>query len=140
MKSFSYTTYTKIKQGELLLPLLNVVRAGFASPAEEDMADTISVGEYLIRDKEASFLLEVVGDSMEGAGIMEGDMVIFERTGEYKPGDIVIALTEDGYTLKFLRKKGSTFYLEAANETYPPIYPKEGQIIGVVTGTFRKYV
>ena len=121
------------------LPLLNRIRAGFATPAEEDMADTISVGEYLIKDKDASFLLEVVGDSMKDAGIVEGDKVIFERTGNYKEGDIVIALTEDGYTLKFLRKKGGKYFLEAGNEKYPPIYPKEGEIIGVVTGTFRKY-
>ena len=76
---------------------------------------------------------------MEGAGIYEGDMVVFERTSDYKVGDIVVALTEDGYTLKFLRKKGSTHYLEAANDAYPDIHPAEGQIIGVVTATFRKY-
>ncbi len=134
-----YTRYTKVAAGRLALPFLNTIRAGFASPAEEDMADTISIGEYLLRDPDASFLLEVVGDSMEGAGILEGDMVVFERTGSYKPGDIVIALTEDGYTLKFLRKSGTKFYLEAANAHYAPIYPKEGQIIGVVTGSFRKY-
>ena len=121
------------------LPLLNRIRAGFASPAEDDLADTISVGEYLIRDKEGSYLLEVVGDSMKDAGILQGDMVIFERTGNYKPGDIVIALIEEGYTLKYLRKSGQKYYLEAANEAYPPFFPKEGQIMGVVTGTFRKY-
>jgi len=115
------------------------VHAGFASPAEEDLADTITVGEYLIRDKDASYLLEVEGDSMVDAGIHSGDMVIFERGQDYKPGDIVIALTEDGYTIKYLRKKGGKFFLEAANADYPNIYPKEGQIIGVVTGTFRKY-
>ncbi len=134
-----YTTYTRVKAGHLAVPFLGSVRAGFSSPAEEDMADTISIGEYLLRDPDASFLLEVAGDSMEGAGILEGDMVVFERTGSYKPGDIVIALTEDGYTLKFLRKQGAKFYLEAANENYPKIYPKEGQIVGVVTGSFRKY-
>jgi SOS regulatory protein LexA len=115
------------------------VRAGFASPAEEELADTISVGEYLIRDKDASFLLEVEGDSMEEAGILAGDMVVFERGAEHKVGDIVIALTEDGYTIKYLRKKGGRYYLEAANPKYPDIYPKEGQIIGVVIATFRKY-
>ena len=77
---------------------------------------------------------------MEGAGIYEGDMVVFERTHSYKPGDIVVARTEDGYTLKYLRKKGNTYYLEAANEKYPDIYPKEGEILGVVTSTFRTYV
>jgi len=122
------------------LPLVGHIRAGFAAPAEEELADTISIGEYLLRRPEASYLLEVVGDSMEDAGIHEGDMVIFERTHACKPGDIVVALTEDGYTLKYLRKKGSVFYLEAANEKYENIYPKEGEIIGVVTATFRKYV
>lgn len=122
------------------LPKVGHIRAGFAAPAEEELADTITVGEYLIRRPEASYLLEVEGDSMEGAGILEGDLVIFERGHDYKPGNIVVALTEDGYTLKYLRKKGSTYYLEAANEKYPDLYPAEGEIIGVVTSTFRKYV
>lgn len=121
------------------LPKVGHIRAGFAAPAEEELADTISVGEYLIRRPEASFLLEVVGDSMEGAGIVEGDMVIFERTSGYKVGDIVVALTEDGYTLKYLRKKQGRYCLEAANDRYPDFYPSEGQIIGVVTATFRTY-
>lgn len=122
------------------LPLVGHIRAGFAAPAEEELADTISIGEYLIRRPEASYLLEVEGDSMEDAGIHDGDMVVFERTHDHKPGQIVVALTEDGYTLKYLRKKGNAYYLEAANEKYPDIYPKEGEIIGVVTATFRKYV
>ncbi|HWH07478.1 MAG TPA: LexA family transcriptional regulator [Candidatus Paceibacterota bacterium] len=137
----------KDKTGKLIpigdrytLPLVGHIRAGFAAPAEEELADTITIGEYLIRRPEASYLLEVEGDSMKDAGIQEGDMVVFERTHSYKPGDIVVALTEDGYTLKYLRKKGNTYYLEAANEAYPNIYPREGEIIGVVTSTFRKYV
>lgn len=121
------------------LPLVGHIRAGFAAPAEEELADTITVGEYLIRRPEASFLLQVAGDSMIDAGIHEGDMVIFERTTQYKPGDIVVALTEDGYTLKYLRKANGKYYLEAANEKYPDIHPREGEIIGIVTGTFRKY-
>lgn len=121
------------------LPLLGRICAGFAAPSEEEIADTITVGDYLIRHKDSSYLLQVEGDSMVDAGIHEGDMVIFERTQEYKPGDIVIALTRDGYTLKYLRKKGAQYYLEPANHLYPVIYPTEGEIIGVVTSTFRKY-
>ncbi len=119
--------------------LLGTIRAGFAAPAEEELADTITLGEYLIRHKESSYLLKVAGDSMEEAGIMEGDMVVFERRHDAKPGDIVIALTEDGYTIKYLRKKVSKLFLEAANPKYPKIYPREGEIIGVVTATFRTY-
>lgn len=137
---------TKDKTGKLIpaaglfsVPLLGHVRAGFAAPAEEELADTVSIGEYLVGNPNASYLLTVEGDSMEDAGIQSGDMVIFERTQDYKPGDIVVALTEDGYTLKYLRKKGKTFYLEAANERYPDIYPKEGEIVGKVSSTFRTY-
>lgn len=121
------------------LKLLGSIRAGFASLAEEELADTISIGEHLIRHKESSYLLQVEGDSMIDAGIHEGDMVIFERGADVKEGDIVVALTEDGYTLKYLRKKNGKPYLEPANENYSNIYPKEGQIIGVVTATFRTY-
>jgi SOS regulatory protein LexA len=121
------------------LPVLGRIRAGFAAPAEEELADTITIGEYLLRRPEASYLLKVEGDSMQDAGIQEGDMVIFERTNDYKPGDIVVALTEDGYTLKYLRKKDGGYYLEAANENYPDIHPREGEIIGVVISTFRTY-
>lgn len=121
------------------LPVLGHIRAGFATPAEEELADTITIGEYLLRRPEASYLLKVEGDSMQDAGIQEGDMVVFERTNDYKPGDIVVTLTEDGYTLKYLRKKDGKYYLEAANENYPDIHPREGSIIGVVISTFRTY-
>ncbi len=137
---------TKDKTGKLIpaaglfsIPLLGHVRAGFAAPAEEELADTVSIGEYLVGNPNASYLLTVEGDSMEDAGIQSGDMVIFERTQDYRPGDIVVALTEDGYTLKYLRKKGKAFYLEAANDRYPDIYPKEGEIVGKVSSTFRTY-
>lgn len=121
------------------MKLVGRIQAGFASPAEEDAADIISVEDYLLRDKDASYLLRVEGDSMEGAGIMHGDFVVFERTHAYRPGDIVVALIEDGYTLKYLRRGAQGYYLEPANSKYPPLYPKEGQILGVVTGSFRSY-
>lgn len=121
------------------LPMVGHIRAGFAAPAEDEIADLVSVGEYLIPHPNRSYLLKVEGDSMIDAGVQEGDMVIFERSKDAKPGDMVVALTEDGYTLKFLRKHGTQYYLEAANKRYPDIHPMEGQIVGVVTATFRKY-
>ena len=121
------------------LKVLGTVQAGFAAPAEEELADTITLSEYLIRHKDSTYLLKVEGESMIDAGIMPGDMVLFERRYDTKPGDIVVALTEDGYTLKYLRKKKGRFFLEAANDAYPEFTPKEGQIIGVVTASFRTY-
>ena len=66
-------------------------------------------------------------------------MIVFERTKDVKVNDIVVALTEDGYTLKYLRRKNGRLCLEAANEKYPDIYPREGEIIGKVVSTFRTY-
>lgn len=136
----------KDKQGKLIpgpglyaIPRLGHVRAGFAAPAEEELADTVTVGEYLLPRPESSYLLTVEGDSMVNAGIQPGDMVAFERTTDVKVGDIVVALTEDGYTLKYLRRKQGRLCLEAANDAYPDLYPREGEIIGKVVSTFRTY-
>jgi len=71
--------------------VLGCVEAGFLSPAEEELVDTLSLDDLLIQNKEATFLLRVSGDSMTGASILPGDMVIVDRGMIAKIGDIVIA-------------------------------------------------
>lgn len=120
--------------------LLGLVEAGFPSAAEEELLDTISFDEFLTPNKEASYILRVKGDSMINAGIREGDMVIAEKRANYKVGEIVIAMVDGEHTMKYLRKKGNYFYLEAANDKYPDIHPTESlEIEAVVTGVVRKY-
>jgi len=123
------------------LKLLGLVEAGFPTPAEEELVDTITLDEWLIDNREATYLLKVKGDSMFEAGIMPGDMVIVERTDKYKVGDIVIADVDGKWTMKYLRKEnGGRFYLEAANPDYKDIYPKESlSVAAVVRGVVRKY-
>ena len=122
------------------VPLLGLVEAGFPTAAEESISDMMSLDEYLIENKEATYLLEVKGDSMIDAGIHEGDLVIVERKGEPKDGDIVIADVDGGWTMKYFRKRGSTIYLEPANSKYKPIYPTESlNIAAIVKGVIRKY-
>ena len=82
------------------LKLLGTIQAGFPSPAEEELIDTLSLDEYLIRKPESSFLIKVQGDSMIDAGLMPGDLVIVERGREPKNGDIVIAQVDSEWTLK----------------------------------------
>lgn len=119
---------------------LGVVEAGFPSAAEEELADTMTIDEYLIENKQATYLLEVKGDSMIDAGICEGDLVIAERGREPKNGNIVIAEVDGGWTMKYYRKKGNEIYLEPANKNYKPIYPKqELKVAAVVRGVIRKY-
>jgi hypothetical protein len=93
-----------------------------------------------IFSEEATFMLKVKGDSMIDAGIREGDMVLVERGKQAKPGQIVIAEVDGEYTMKYLRMKDGKHYLEAANEKYKPIYPKnELQVEAIVSAVIRKY-
>jgi len=123
------------------VPILGLVEAGFPSVAEEEVLDTMNIDDYLVEDKNSTYMLEVKGDSMIEAGIHEGDLVIAQRKGEPKVGDIVIAEVDGGWTMKYLRKKpNGSPYLEPANKNYKPIYPKEDfRIAAVVKGVVRKY-
>ena len=119
--------------------LLGTVEAGFPSPAEEELCDTLSLDEYLISNREATYLLRVKGDSMIEAGILEGDMVLVERTNDAKVGDIVIAEVDGEWTMKYLRKGQDGYYLQAANPKYPLIVPSgDLKIAAVVTCVIRK--
>src|SRR5712691_11672300 len=122
------------------LPLLGTVAAGFPSPADEELTDTMSLDEYLITNKEATYLLKVNGNSMIDAGILPGDMLLVERGADPRDGDIVIAQVDREWTMKYFRKRGSAVFLEAANKDYQPIHPQEElQIAAVVRAVIRKY-
>ncbi len=122
------------------LKMLGTVEAGFPSPAEEELADTLSLDELLIQNPEATFLLKVSGDSMSEAGILPGDMVIVDKGQTPRSGDIVIAEVDGAWTMKYLRKRGENITLLPANPKYKPIRPKnELKIAGVVTAVVRKY-
>ncbi len=138
----------KDKKGRLIplgltnpVRVLGTVEAGFPSPAEEELVDTLSLDDLLIQNREATFLLKVSGDSMTGAGIMPGDMVIVDKGRTAKSGDIVIAQVDGEWTMKFLRKRGENVTLVPANPKYQPIKPKdELKVAGVVTAVVRKYI
>lgn len=123
------------------VPLLGLVEAGIPTSAEEHMLDSTSIEDLLMGDsRNSTYLLEVKGESMIEAHIAEGDMVLVERTLTAKPGDIVIAEVDQGWTMKYLRvdKKGRT-YLEPANKNFKPIYPEyELNIAAVVKAVIRK--
>lgn len=122
------------------LKVLGEVEAGFPSPAEEELIDTISLDDFLIKNREATYMLKVSGDSMRDAGIMEGDIVLVDRSLSASPGDIVIAEVDNEWTIKYLRRSGTRVYLEAANPNYPNIYPQEElRVAAVVKALIRKY-
>ncbi len=120
--------------------MLGYVTAGFPSPAEEDLLDTISLNEFLIQNPQSTFLLKVDGDSMIDAGIMPGDIVLVEKGRHPKNGDIVIAQVDEEWTIKYFHKKTGKVFLKPGNKKYSTIHPKrELTIAGVVTANVRKY-
>jgi len=128
--------------GKLLgtVRLLGAVQAGFPSPAEEELLDTMSLDEFLVEKPDATFMLKVSGDSMQDAGIQPGDMVLVERGKPPKNNDIVIAAVDGEWTMKYFFKDRQGVRLEPANRKYPTIRPKQSlEIAGVVRSVIRKY-
>lgn len=122
------------------LPILGTVEAGWPSAAEEELADTMDLDEFLVHNREATYMLTVSGESMIDAGIKPGDIVLVERGKDPKDGDIIIAEIDSGWTMKYYRKKGKEVYLEPANKNFKTIHPKsELKIAAVVTAVVRKY-
>jgi repressor LexA len=120
--------------------MLGYIAAGFPSPAEEELVDIITIDEFLISNKEATYMLTVSGDSMIDAGIHPGDTVLVERGRDPKEGDIVIAEVDGQWTMKYLQKENGKIILMPANKKYKPIIPdQELNITAVVISVIRKY-
>ncbi len=114
------------------LRFVGLVEAGFPSPADDELLETMNLEQYLVRKPEATYLLRVRGDP--------GDLVLVERGAEPHDGDIVIAQIDGEWTLKYFRRDGGKIYLQPANGRYHPFYPKEElKIAAVVTAVIRKY-
>jgi repressor LexA len=121
------------------VPVLGRVPAGKPFLSEENIEGTIALPEDMAGEK--TFALQVKGDSMIGAGIMDGDRVIVKQQGTAENGDIVCAVIDGEATLKRFFKKDGTITLKAENEKYAPITVSAGdfRIAGRVIGLLRKF-
>ena len=123
------------------LPIAGRIAAGLPIEAIESGENSFYVPRVLTKGAD-SFILEVRGDSMIGAGINDGDFAIIKKQTTANNGDIAVALTnENEATLKRFRKRGDTIALEAANEAYETRIYSAGQISiqGILIGLIRKY-
>lgn len=126
-----------IKNGLLLL---GSIQAGFPGAGEEILHQSISLDEWVVQDPEASYLLQVEGDSMIDAGIHKGDYVVVEMVKDFKDGMIVVAEIDGEWTLKYLRSQKGVQYLEAANKNYPDLFPENELVLHAkVVSVVRKY-
>ena len=122
------------------LPVLGRIAAGTPIDAIQHERDRVQVPESLLGAGE-HFVLEVQGDSMINAGILDGDQVIIRRGATANSGEIVVALVGEEATLKRLRKRGASIALEAANPAYETriFGPDQVQVQGRLVGLIRRY-
>lgn len=126
----------------LRLPLfMSRIQAGFPSPADDYVEGTLDLNRHLIRNPPATFFLRVQGDSMLGAGIHPGDLLVVDRSIEPKHGAVVIAVLDGELTVKRLwQPSPERVELRAENPAFPPIVIKEFQqfeLWGVVTSVIH---
>jgi DNA polymerase V len=130
----------------IALPLyLAGVQAGFPSPADDFIDKRLDLNEHLIQHPAATFFVRAAGDSMLGAGIHDGDLLIVDRAVEAQVGKTIIAAVHGELTVKRLERRGERMLLAPANPDYPPIDVTEGvnggegfEIWGVVTHVVHK--
>ena len=121
------------------------IKAGFPSPASDYLHESLDFNRDLIRHPEATFYGRVDGDSMEDAGIHDGDIAVIDRAVEPQNGDIVVGYINEEFTIKFLdltHKDEGYIELRPANEKYKPIRIDEDddfEVWGVVVWTIRNW-
>ncbi|MHC8334136.1 LexA family protein [Pseudomonas sp. LB3P25] len=140
----SVTILGPLAEGGIKLPRCSYrVPAGFPSPAADHIEQHISLDEILNIRAPHVYLISIAGDSMQGAGIFDGDLAIVDRALEAGHNDIVVALLNNEPICKRLCKRGTQMILLSENPKYPPRYILEGDelsIWGVITSSVRSHV
>ena len=128
---------------KLAIPVFSSrVPAGFPSPADDYLEGALDLNSLLIADPPATFMVRVAGDSMVGAGIANGDILVVDRSLTPAHGDIVLAIVDGDFTVKRLHKRGTRVALIPENAAYRAIELHDGQelqVWGVVTGCVKQF-
>ena len=117
------------------------ISAGFPSPADDFKETRISLDRELVKNREATFYARVSGDSMIGAGLEDGDLLVIDRSKNPENGKIAICLVDGEFTVKRIKKEKNKLYLMPENKNYKPIELKEENeliIWGVVEYVIKK--
>jgi len=130
---------------KLRLQFAPFIKAGFPSPAEDYMNESLDFNRDLIKHPEATFYGKVEGDSMINAGICDGDIAVIDRAVEPLHGDVVVGYIDKEFTVKFLdltHRKDGYIELKPANKSFKPIRIDEDsnfRVWGVVIYTIKKW-
>ena len=117
------------------------VSAGFPSPADDFKELRISIDQEVVRNEEATFYARVSGESMQGAGLDDGDLLVIDRSLEPQDDKIAVCFIDGSFTVKRLKVDVDCVYLMSENKNYKPIKVSEGDellIWGIVTYVVKK--
>ena len=123
---------------QVQVPLLGHVAAGVPLFAEENYEGSLSLPISMV-GKGQAFALRVEGDSMTGAGIMDGDTAVFTHQSTAENGEIVVATVDEAVTLKRFYREKNRVRLQAENPAYPPLYTVDVRILGKLAALIRSY-
>lgn len=121
------------------IPIVGTVAAGIPILSEENWEGTLTVNQSTLKKNKTYFAVRVRGDSMSGAGIIDGDMAVIEKANIVKNGEIAIAVVDDAFTLKRFYKENTRIKLQAENPAYKPIYCQNVRIVGRLSQIIRSY-
>lgn len=136
------TFYTPILKKVIKLPFFSsLIRAGFPSPAEDHIEQTLDITELIVKNPPATFYLKVTGESMVNAGILDGDILVVDRSKIAKHSDIVVAEINTEFTVKRLYYRDGQVILHAESDYHDSIFVKKSDdfsIFGVVSAVVRQ--
>jgi DNA polymerase V len=118
------------------------VSAGFPSPAADYEDARLDINDYLVRNPVSTFFFAVQGDSMQGAEIFDGDILVVDRSVRARHGHIVVAFINGERLVKRLHRRGGRVALVAENPIYPALEIRDGmdlEVWGVVVGKFKRF-
>jgi repressor LexA len=118
---------------------VGTVAAGVPILSEENWDGTVSLHQSMLRRSKTYFAVMVRGDSMTGAGIMDGDMAIIEKASLVRNGEIAVVVVEDALTLKRFYRENSRIRLQAENPAYKPTYYQDLRVVGRLVHIIRSY-
>ncbi len=138
-------TFLKPKEGNSIGQWLieQGISAGFPSPADDFKEIRISLDRELVKNRDATFYARVSGESMVGAGLDDGDLLIIDRSKSVENGKIAICLIDGEFTVKRIKKENNRLYLKPENKKYKKIELKEGNelvIWGIVTYVIKSLI
>jgi len=133
----------RIKDTDLLsIPFYTgYIAAGFPSPAGDYLEENINLCDLLVRNPESTFLMRARGRSMVDANIQDGDILVIDRSIKPEDGRMAACYLDDGWTVKFIRRRAGKLYLKAANTVFPDIEIKEEmdfRVWGIITFIIHK--